>query len=890
MTPAQKELPAARLESRKQSSARGSMRSSLALQHAAAVQQLLAGGAVVPIEVSESSSEPSSDGSVSEDADADDGARYELDETALAQYLSIMSEERAIGEVQRFFADRERELCEREDDATAETIEHSGDYARLYADLTEAETILDGISGKVSTFSSDLQDRAQEISHLQERSAEIRILVKSRESAQLFLAPAVRKLEGISLEWLRRVDMLSVEATAEGHHRELEQVFLIELRRLGEKLTYLEEDPVFARSRVREELLPRLRGASQRLAPRVAALLRAKLGELKETSNIRIQQQALAHRCGFAYRMLRGVDPAAARELLTEYGETMGKVYARNVRRLFEQVHRGEVRLPKGELIVPKDFFDPKKGRETQEKGGSLQQALSKKMDDAKRKAHLATEGSVPFETRIAALRAMVPSEDKLIIDPSVLLPNAPRCGPESFLQLMAELINSSVQEASFAAEFFALREGPREELLCAIFDKAQAFVKEKAQDAVAHGCVDLVGCLILLRISEALFTFLLPQKTGLRQPSQQAEISSPVPRSPTIGLSQSPSRSSLCDSPNPSVLRRSMVPGDAEAARRAASPAALKTTHGCRGADTAGAGVAQRSALRKFRTQRPLAALLKDLQSRLYITWSELIEQQMRSLREANQIQFTPLPPSTAHWGPHPCARRYAALATELHTLNTLPMQGSRVDAEGGVVFSDSVVGDLAGLRREVNLLLLTLSRRHQSDTARGVFLVSSYAELCGEGLPEGAEAAAMHAQAIRHFVTTHIRGDSSLGPVMEFVARAEAACISDPQSDADYRRNREGAGCAGTGGGAAAQTVRSFAAAWRDAMATAYSCCAKWFERPSLAVQMQQQVFMGIADLSDRLRRVLYLLWPEPPAKTQLVPAEVLRHEASTKYGILL
>eukprot|EP00756_Hemistasia_phaeocysticola_P048670 Hpha_TRINITY_DN2307_c0_g1::TRINITY_DN2307_c0_g1_i1::g.435::m.435/K20298/VPS52; vacuolar protein sorting-associated protein 52 len=458
--------------------------------------------------------------------------KWEENEDSLHEYLAILASDKVLVEVgtkdsahlQRYVAARQRDLKRSEDTAVFNVVDAAPLYADLYDQLCDAEDTLDGINDIVSGFADHLSGRTREIRILQKQSAKITERIHAREEAALLIEPVMRKTRDINQGWMRQLEAkLTVDAITEGAHwRERQQVqeqeFLKDLRMLDDKLTYLSEDPILTGSALKNDLLPKLASAAERVVPKVTDLLRTKLGELKETSNIKIQQQALAGRAGFAFRFLRAQDRKCAMGMLSEYQEAMQKIYVRNMRRFYETVCRGDAKLAKQELIAkgmtnPKGTPDGsgKKSNLLQGRLGKVEKSLQNRLEEARRKVHGSEATTPELHHRFAALKAMVPMDDHLVVDPSVLTPGIPRTGAETFLQLLAELVNCSLQEASFAAEFFCMKEMDREEMLAAVFEKATGFVEEKAAHALVQGSADLTGCLILLRISESLFTFLLP-------------------------------------------------------------------------------------------------------------------------------------------------------------------------------------------------------------------------------------------------------------------------------------------------------------------------------------------------------------------------------------------
>eukprot|EP00755_Sulcionema_specki_P007580 Sspe_Gene.38640::Locus_18634_Transcript_1_1_Confidence_1.000_Length_1673::g.38640::m.38640/K20298/VPS52; vacuolar protein sorting-associated protein 52 len=428
------------------------------------------------------------------DADAVDITADDLDtgwdsgqQEDIERYIRVLYEDKMLADVvnkgtnlQGYTAEREKELAAKEAASVQDYVDNIEEYAKLYDEITASEEILDSITSVMKQFKDHLGSITGDIRALQQRSTEITNQMQNMDQARLHISPVLHKLEGISPEWLREVETRQYEApdgaNKQERQRKVEEEFLRGVRDVDKLINFIKEDPHLQHSLVQQDLYPSLMATAQKLCTRVNSFLLSKLDSLKEPTNIRIQQQSIAHRCAFAFRFLRQHSQSLSDHMLDEYKSMMNKAYHRILRRQQQQAKAG-VKLAKPDLVVPKDLFDAKKGVETGEASRKLRDMLSKRPDILTR-----DRVQIPFADRIRTLAAIVPDGDQLVLDPSILV-GQPKSIIEEYLQINTALVNAALQEASFVAEFFSLPSSQREAVLSDIFSKGIGFVKERSTE-----------------------------------------------------------------------------------------------------------------------------------------------------------------------------------------------------------------------------------------------------------------------------------------------------------------------------------------------------------------------------------------------------------------------
>ncbi|KAJ9449431.1 Vacuolar protein sorting-associated protein 52 A [Diplonema papillatum] len=773
-------------------------------------------------------------------------AHWAENQEDLERYIRILNEDQVLAEVvnkgtnlQKYAVEKEAALEEKEFLSVDDYVQNADRFAKLYNDITQCEEMLDSIRSVVWGFREHLGSITGDIKALQRRSAEITDRIKNREGALLHLSPILQKIDVISPEWLKAIEKTPIEAPDKAKvdkQHEADMTFLSAVRQLDEKINFLSEDPHLQNSLMQAQLYPQLIGVAGKLSGKVYSFLLAKTELLKEDStNIVIQQQALAHRCSFAFRFLRQYNPKAAENVVEHYVDMMNKVYLKLVKKKYGEVTKPEVKLAKPEAVVPKDCFDSRKGVENDGK-----KILNRLSGIANR-----DRVALPFWDRLKTLTSLIPDGDQLVIDPCVLVDQL-RTYVEDFLRLNVALINVAVHEASFNSEFFAFPATRREAILTAVFEKAFGYVKEKTAEFVSNSAGDLIGVMLLLRLSECFFTHLLPDKgeSGAKDGLQA-----------TLVLSRD-------------------------------SSSEVKV----------GGGVAQRSQNRTFRPPNFIAGHLKDVQATLWEQYSEAVGVNITSVHEARAIKFAALKvksdsivndPAVA---PHATVKRYAELLCAMHVMNTMPMIGSRVSGatESSLIFSDTIVADLCTMRKEMTLLVSVLSKRLSARNLQLVFCINNYGYV-HEQLSE-ARISKDVTDDVETFETLlkdqldtlfSLEVKSDMADIMSFVEKAGTQ--TKAQSEEEHGKVREK-----TSADETVSFVNKFHDTWPKALATLCKAANRYFQRAYTRQYVLQALFTKVLNVSDSLSVIAYNVWSNPPCKSRLVAADVLKKEISTKYGM--
>eukprot|EP01061_Rhynchopus_euleeides_P016904 TRINITY_DN28249_c0_g1_i1.p1 TRINITY_DN28249_c0_g1~~TRINITY_DN28249_c0_g1_i1.p1 ORF type:complete len:692 (+),score=230.70 TRINITY_DN28249_c0_g1_i1:290-2077(+) len=591
---------------------------------------------------------------------------------------------------------------------------------------------------------------------------------------------------------------------------------------------------------MQQQLQPKLLAAAKRVSGKVEKFLRAKLDGFREGTSLVMQQQALAHRCSFAFRFLRQYNQQAAEGIVGDYIDSTAKTYLKLVKKLSAST-QPEVKLAKQELVVPKEAFDAKKGVESDGK------KLLKKVTNITQRDRV----HIPCEQRKAVLSALVPDGDTLVVDPSVMVAQRRTC-VEDFVRVNAVMINAAVHEACFMSEFFAYPSARRDTMTSSVFEKAFAYVQERTNEALSAASDDHISIVLLLRVCECMFSHLLPNRADKFHS-------------------------------DPNALKSTLVTSRAS------------TTRG-----TTGEGVAQRSQNRAYRSPNFLTGHLKDVQARLWGAYSSTVGAHVASVRDAADIAFAPAKLGNARsvedcirsYGPqlgvHGVVKRYMELACDLHTLNTTPMVGSRVtgSSEGSAIFSDAIVADLATLRKELLRLVEGLANRYAAVqltplvfTANNLSaVIQSFAEArVSSSYSEDPDAVdSFLRERVAEFAEQEMRNEMS-----QLCTLVRSAVVMDASDEQGFAKNRSA-----VDGNEVASVVNWFHGQWPQLLARAAGRVGVCFTNQFTAQYVLRCVFAKLIEYNEQLRALVFKLWSEPPCRTKLVSKEVIVHEVTSKY----
>eukprot|EP01064_Diplonema_japonicum_P004498 TRINITY_DN1295_c0_g1_i1.p1 TRINITY_DN1295_c0_g1~~TRINITY_DN1295_c0_g1_i1.p1 ORF type:complete len:900 (+),score=193.43 TRINITY_DN1295_c0_g1_i1:2599-5298(+) len=792
-----------------------------------------------------------------------DMADQELDlsneawEEDLEKCIKVLNEDLVLAEVvsqgtnlQKYASEKEAALVEKEVASIEDYVQNADRFAQLYGEVSRCEGMIESIRNVVWGFRDHLGSITGDIKSLQQRSAEITEKIKNREDALLYLSPILQKIDVITPEWIKSVENTPIEApdgrNKRDKQREVDAVFLQAVRQLDEKINFLSEDPYLEGSLMQQQLYPQLMSAASKVSLKVHAFLLGKMEGLKEDTNIVIQQQALAHRCSFAFRFLKHYNQSLADNIVDQYVEMINKVYGKLMRRSYQSAAKPEVRVAKPELIIPKECFDAKKGTEASGKKlfGKLTGVTSR------------DKVQVPFPERLLILTAIIPDGDQLVVDPSIAMSQT-RTYVEDFVRINSCLINTAVHEASFISEYFSFPSARREAILTHVFDKGYAYVREKTMEVLAAAANDIIGILLLLRISECLFSHLLPSK---EDPNG-------------LGI-----QSSLVTS------RTNLHPG------------------------TMGEGIAQRSQNRNFRPPGFLVSNLKDQQAKLWGMYSECIGNQIASVRDASEISFAKIKTSNnkpaaelmkqdaalcQHLAAHSTVKRYVDLVCDLHTINTIPMIGSRVSGaqNGSLIFSDAVVADLAILRNEMIKLITILSRRHTTPTLTSICEVNNFASVVEVFVERGvAREACEDIQVFESTLRSRVEVFALqelkpiYGPMMDLVNKS-SEILKKAKTEDEYAANRMVIDADAIVG-----VVNRFHAEWQENFENLFNLMGQYFKKIYAGQFVLKVIFAKIVGMNQSLHTIVTNMWSNPLCGAKLVSKEVIKHQAATKYAISL
>ena len=209
----------------------------------------------------------------------------------------------------------EKSLADIENASVNDYISQSEAIACLHSEITSSDQILERLEGMLCTFQADLGNICQEILSLQELSVSLNQRLKNKQSIRSQLSQFVD-------------DMIVSEAVI-AHIVDTpasEKEFLEQLYVLDHKICFVKEQS-FREAKSCSDVLQILNNLKIKAITKVREYCLKKVHSCRKAmTNYQIPQNALLKN-KFFYQFLLSHDREVAREIQTEYLETMSKVY-----------------------------------------------------------------------------------------------------------------------------------------------------------------------------------------------------------------------------------------------------------------------------------------------------------------------------------------------------------------------------------------------------------------------------------------------------------------------------------------------------------------------------------------------------------------------------------
>lgn len=209
----------------------------------------------------------------------------------------------------------EKELRVIENESIGDYIKESSNIASLHGQINGCDQILERLEGILCTFQADLGNICQEILTLQEESVSLNIRLKNKQAVRSELSQFVD-------------DMVVPEAVIT-HILETpasERDFLEQLIILSHKIAFVKEQS-YRDALSCQDVMEILHNLKLKAISKIRDYMLKKIQSFRKgMSNYQIPQNALLKN-KFFYKFLITHDHEVAREIMTDYLDTMSKIY-----------------------------------------------------------------------------------------------------------------------------------------------------------------------------------------------------------------------------------------------------------------------------------------------------------------------------------------------------------------------------------------------------------------------------------------------------------------------------------------------------------------------------------------------------------------------------------
>ena len=365
----------------------------------------------------------------------------------------------------------EKSLTDIENASVNDYIGQSEAIASLHSEINSSDQILERLEGMLCAFQADLGNICQEILSLQELSVSLNQKLQNKQSIRSHLSQFVD-------------DMIVSEAVI-SHIVDTpasEKEFLEQLYVLDHKISFVKEQD-FREAKSCSDVLQILNNLKIKAITKVREYCLKKIQSMRKAmTNYSIPQNALLKN-KFFYQFLQTHDREVAREIQTEYIETMSRVYFSYFK---EYIHR----LAKLHFEEVPDKDDLMGSEDTGSKTRSS--IFSSK--------HLLKNRSAVFSIGDRENVLTTDLEAPLIV-PHVAVKSETKYPMESlFRSHQFALVDNACREYLFISEFFMANHNTAQELFNLVFGKTFTLIIKHIEDSF-HSSYDSIALFVCLHI-----------------------------------------------------------------------------------------------------------------------------------------------------------------------------------------------------------------------------------------------------------------------------------------------------------------------------------------------------------------------------------------------------
>jgi hypothetical protein len=618
------------------------------------------------------------------------------------------------------------------------------------------------------------------------------------------------------------------------------------LRTLEQHITYIKEYGLLDSNATRAEVWPKIEDAVAKVSTRLQVHISKRLQQLQvENTNIGLVQQAIASSCGFANFFVGQHSEEMYAAICSEYKETMSKVYLVHAKSHMKELQKIEgantsrgLKKPEMHVIIPKDFFDVKKGKESGEKKFSLDKltGMANQIKTLGRKGF-----DIELKDRTHSLCAVEVVKGQIFLDPSILdKGKQTHTWCDTLLQALFRVANQMITEKTFVSAFFE-GSNKKEDLIAGAFGKAFAFLSEFLRKALDEYPLDVCGAIIAARGIDIVETYFSTNHdvVGNRYIDTQLKEWSEILKNRVLHLMSVNLRT---------VKDINLVP---------LQPHRFHIKH---------------TIVEAIGTDAALAAQL-TLHS-VVLRYAEF----SADIHALNTMQI-----------------KYSRVAP----VEVSSPPGTTTTFVRRPIFEDYIQTSLSTILLEMRKLITSLARRHANVTLQNIFYITNYSgvlETWNEGGVPGdvsdyTEVTRIQAEIVDQFVLQEFQS-SMFGKILDFVNKYEplVQLVKDTGESTEggaaaaiYQANQEIVNAQEM------QTlVMNFHKSWQQGLAALHEAVGKYFSSPSITTTVLRAFFLRILDVNQRMRVLILSCFANPPFRSKLVSNQNIMHEITARYVI--
>eukprot|EP00760_Papus_ankaliazontas_P013451 PhM_4_TR15728/c0_g1_i1/m.88208/K20298/VPS52; vacuolar protein sorting-associated protein 52 len=767
----------------------------------------------------------------------------------------------------RVFIDQNEDaLSVAQEEQIQRTVASAEGLAHLHKEIATCESILGEFEEEIRGFRASLSDTAREMRTLRGRTMTVAQQSNNRRELAVRLADIQEKLHVPE-------SLLTTLATGD-----INASYMDNLRQLEQHIRYIKEYGLLESCQAREEVWPQIEQAVTTVSSRLQVHISRRLQQLQvENTNIGIVQQTIASSCAFANYFVGQYAADSYRAICGDYKDTMGRVYLSHTKAHLKELQKYQssnttrgLKKPEMSYIVPKDFFDVKKGKENSEKKFSLEKFTSAA---ATRIRTLGKEGfDLELKDRLFSLVGVDGVEGQLFVDPSVLEQGrAYHTWCDTLVQCFIRVANRMMTERLFEKDFFqatSVENSTWRDILEGVFTRSFLLLGDTLRKELDDHPMDICGAVIVARGLDIVRTYFTHSSDDDPPPALLSQLNdwSEVLKSRVMHLF--------------SV---------------------------------------------NLRTVKDLN--LVPLQPHRFHFKHSVVEAIASDAALAQTLQM------------HPVVRRYAEFSGEMHFLNTMPVRYSRVpapdptgkqtptspsgasplmmrDPNKRTVFEDYIQTALSTTLIEMRRLITSLSKRHANATLQTIFLINNYNGVldtwshggCPMDVPDYVEVQKVLYDLVNAFVDQEF-SSCAFGRFFDFVVKYEPLVTPIPSGleddggldDAQQQALSQQADPATTTDQTATSAtyhanqeivnahemqtlVLHLHKSWQATLGQLHESVGKYFGAESgVTTVVLRSFFLKTLELNQRLRKLVFNCFSNPPFRSKLLSNQTLVHEMS-------